>query len=323
MRVITSVKLQEKYPGQNVSALLEQLSPTVDILPQSDYTSVKAHCDTVNEEILIVGNDDVISFWNVSNPAVDSDPIVYSDNPYACTQDASFLLPNKVIARIPDEMNGPSWDYLQTVVTNQVKWQKAKSQNTNWFSLVASVWAGVGNYLDNEFAMGAQFVSPPATINQWNDSIINKQYAYANTHGTKTTPFLYSQNGNTFPIIMKPVQGFFGGTLAWFDACYGAYTIGRNKTQSIPMMALYSNAVACCGSTTIAYGPSNAPPAGIDLLMEKFFKRIQNHEPIGSAFLNAKKDFSAELMQREGGLDGSSRKTLLQTVLYGNPLITN
>jgi hypothetical protein len=170
--------------------------------------------------------------------------------------------------------------------------------------------------------MQSQYVSPPSIKGTVNEQILSKQYSYINSHGTKSNGNLYGQLGNTFPVLMSPTQGYFGNTLAWFDACYGFYTVGRDRTQSIPMMALYSNAVAIIGSTCVAYGPSSPPLQAADLLMEKFFKRALNHEPLGSALMNAKKDFASATIEMEGGLSGSERKTLLQFCLAGNPLIT-
>ena len=322
MQIITSQKLIQKYPGQDVNGLLNKFGGKVDILPSGDYNSVKAFCDTINEEILIIGNDDVISFGQVQNPATDPDNVVYTDNCYACTQDSSFLLPNKIIARIPDEMNAPTWDYLQTVINNQIKWQSTKGTNQGWLNVVASVWKGISDYFNSEFNMQNQYVSPPSTNATWNPSLINKKYAYLNTHGAQTTPFLYGQQGSSYPIVMNPTQGYFSQTVAWFDACYGGWTINRVKEQSIPMMALYSNAVATFNSTSVAYGPSLPPAEGIDGLFEATIKRIINGEAFGSALMNGKKDFAALMMQRNGGLDGANRKTLLETHIYGNPLIT-
>jgi hypothetical protein len=269
----------------------------------------------------MIGNDDVIPFAQLNNPAQDNDQVVWSDAPYACTKDHTYLIPDKIIARIPDEMVNPSWDYLETVLKNQIAWTQNKSKNTGWFHLAAFVWTSIATYMHNEFNMDELNISPNMTYRNLTASNINKKLSYINLHGTNVNGNFYNQQGSTFDIALIPQQGNFTGNLVFTEACYGGYVIGRNKEMSIPMMGLYSNAIGFICSSTVAYGPSGPPAQSADLLAECFFKRILSGESLGQALLDAKTDFATQTMKQFGSMNGAARKTLLQFHLYGIPTI--
>ena len=76
MQVLTSQNLFKKYPGHEdeLKVLLNQLG-TLTVLPITDYMSTKEFCNNVTDTdgTLIIGNDDVIPFAQLNNPANDSD----------------------------------------------------------------------------------------------------------------------------------------------------------------------------------------------------------------------------------------------------------
>src|ERR1700733_10151032 len=216
MRVIATQNLINKYPGNDVKGLLSKLSPNVDILPSNDYITIKQHCDTIiNEEILLIGNHDTLQFASVPNPTQDPDQSVLSDAPYACTQDNSYLIPNKVIARLPDEYTGGGFDFLETVINNQVQYMTVKGSNQGWFNVAASVWSGIAQYMQQTLHMNVgPLPAPPTTVSSISVGQTQVKYAYANTHGAQGTPYFYGQSGNTFPIVMEPTAGNFKGCIA-------------------------------------------------------------------------------------------------------------
>ena len=323
MTIVTSQKLFDKYPGHQdeIMAMLKAISPNVDVLPMADYMCTKMHCDKIENGILIVGGPDVVPFASVANPATDPDDVVLTDSPYACTIDSTYLMPNKVIARLPDEQLNPTFDYLKTMLTSQAGFATVKSTNAGWFAIVAQVWKGIADYMNGNFQMNNENVAPPTNPSTLAPNETIKKHAYVNLHGAQTTPYFYGQLNNTYPIAMEPVQGNFKGSVGFFEACYGGYITGRNKEMSIPMMALYSGAVGIVCSTMVAYGPSAPPAAAADFLAEMFYNRIQAGECMGDALLHAKQDFATNLIKRDGSLNGSNRKTLLEFHLYGNPAI--
>jgi len=322
MHIVTSQNLFTKYPGNDteIMSLLQALTPNVDVLPLVDYMSTKIHCDMIEDSILLVGGPDVIPFASVANPATDSDDIVLSDRPYACTKDPTYLVADKVIARIPDEQLNPSYDYLKVMLQNQIGWMNTKSTNVGWFQLVASVWKDIGDFMNTTFTMNNQNVAPPAGPGTISIEATKTKFAYLNLHGAQSTKFYYGQSGETYPIALQPVENNFNECLVFTEACYGGYIIGRNKESSIPMMALYSNAIGVISSTCIAYGPQSPPLQASDLLAKCFYNRVlAGNTTLGQALFNGKEDFARETILTYGSLNGSARKTLLEFHLYGCP----
>lgn len=322
MQVLTSQNLFNKYPGheEELRNLLNQLG-SVTVLPMVDYMATKEFCNNVTDSdgVLIIGNNDVIPYSQLPNPANDADAVVWSDAPYACTKDSTYLVPDKIVARIPDETQAPTWEYIFTVLNNQIAWAKNKTTEQGWFHIVAQVWQAIGQYMHDTFKMDELNISPPVTYQTLQINQYNKKLSYINLHGTSSNGNFYNQSGNTFAVALTPQQGNFAGNLVFCEACYGGYTIGRNKSSSMVMMALDSNALGFVASTTVAYGPAAPPSQSADLLAECFFTRVLSGEKIGLAFLNAKIDFSTRTIQQFGSMNGAARKTLLQFHLFGNP----
>lgn len=325
MRVVTTTALLSKYnlSHDDALALLRNLSTDVDILDRTDYASVKAHCDTVQDEILLVGGHDVVPFAILPNPCNDPDQFVYSDAPYACTQDPLFYIPDKVVGRLPDEALDAKIDFIQTVVAAQKAHQLTKVGTSAWFNIVASVWKPIADFMLQTFQMQSVNVAPPTSPQTLVDNqVVGKKYHYINLHGAQGTPYYYGQGPAGYPIALEPKPGYFKDGIVFTEACYGGYIMNRHRLTSIPLQALLSGAVGVVCSTAVAYGPASPPPDGADMLSMCFYKRLLAGEPLGQAFLNAKKDFSTNIIQRDGNLQPSNKKTLLEFNLYGSPNIT-
>lgn len=322
MHIVTSHVLVDRY-GESVVDLLKQLSPDVTVLPSNDFVTVKAHCDTVSDEILIVGGPSVIPFGVVANPVQDPDSSVLTDNPYGCTTDPTFLIPNKIVTRLPDEDLQFGEDFLPTVINHQLGYLKTKSTKTGWLSYAAQAWASIAMWMESMFAMGDNNLCPPTTsATITTQELQEKKLAYINLHGTQSAGSYYGQSGTQYPEALHVVNGMFNGCMVVTEACYGGYISNRNKETSIPLMALYSGAVAVLASTSVAYGPAQAPPDSADLLSYTFYKRILAGQPFGQAVLGAKQDFAAQCIQAHGSIQPSNKKTLLQFVPYGLPIMT-
>jgi hypothetical protein len=321
MKIITSQKLIQKY-NQGVLDSLNKFNCPVDVLPDNSYAAVKAHCDSINDDIVIFGGNDIIPFGVSINPASDNDGSVETDNLYAATNDPTGIIPNKVVTRIPDEQMGAGVDYVEKVIENQLKWQTNLSPNKGWLNITANAWKGISDYMVEKFNMGDQNISPPVQNNGLpQEEFLTKLYGYINLHGGKSVPNYYGQQGGNYPIALMPQQSYYNGSLIFGEACYGAYIDNRNRNTSIPLMALYSGVLAWVGSTTTAYGPANPPAACADLLCECFYEFILQGQTFGQAFLNAKNEFAKRTIQRQGSLDPEAKKTLLQFVAYGMPNI--
>jgi len=320
MHIVTSQKLIDKY-GPSVIDIVKQLSPNVDVLPTNDYASVKAHCDTINDSILLFGGNDIIPHQIVLCPSAGPDTSIATDNGYACTQDLSGLVPDKIVTRLPDEQINGKIDFIQSMVNTQVQLMQNTIPNNGFFNIVASVWNGISTYVNTTFNMNNENISPPITsATLSNTEYANKKYAFINLHGAMFNPGnFYGQFMSSYPIAIQPTPGMFNGTLVFSEACYGAYLEGRDRTTSIALANLCTGCVGFVGSSRVAYGSSNAPGACADILGIKFLTRILNHESIGSAFLNAKKDYIADTIRTQGMLDPEAKTTILEFLCYGLP----
>jgi hypothetical protein len=322
MKIVTSQVLINKY-GTSVLDMVKRLGNDIEILPTNDCHDAKKYIDTINDEILIFGGPDIIDFFTLMNPANDPDDTIFSDAPYACTKDLSNLVPDKIVSRLPDEQANATIDYIDKMTNNQSKFLVAKSTGIGWFNIVASVWKGISDFMASTFHMENQHVVPPITFdNLPNTDVLGRKFAYINLHGAKQSAFYFGQQGGIYPVALKPRPGDFNNTLIFTEACYGGYLANRDKTMSIPLMALYSGSIGVVCSTEVAYGPPTAPARCADLLALKFYNHIAANEPVGLAFKNAKIDFATTTIQAEGMLDAESKKTLLSFNLYGTPTIT-
>lgn len=76
--------------------------------------------------VFIIGGPQIIPFWKLPNPTFDSDQEVWSDNPYG-TRDQTYLLPERVVGRLPDS-SGPNTaanlDFFLTILSNLVNRQR-------------------------------------------------------------------------------------------------------------------------------------------------------------------------------------------------------
>lgn len=324
MRIITSQKLFDKYKGneEELKALLLQISPNLDILPVCDYLTTKQHCDSINDDILIIGNHDVIPFATCPNPASDLDAQVYSDNPYL-TDDNSYLTVKKVGTRIPDEMLNPTFDYIKKVLQNQIYFLNNKTTNIGWFNITAQAWNQLSGFLVNKYGMGALQTAPNVGPDLYKVEDTHKKIAYINCHGGENVPNFYGQNGNNYPISVTIRDEQFKNAIVAAECCYGANVINKNKTNSICLNALYSGSVSFFGSTNVAYGAADVSNSlsCADYLISLFFDEIIAGTPIGLAIKNAKIKYMTNLMHYKGNLSGAERKTLLQFHVYGLPNI--
>jgi len=325
MRVITSQKLFDKYPGHEAELhdLLGQLAGgvgNVDILPIVDYVATKQKCDSItNDSICLVGNCDVIPMPELNNPTEDDDPVVPADQVYFCSNDSLYYIPNKIGSRIPDEQLNPTWDYISTVLKNQIAWKNNKTKNQNWFSIVAKVWNGTGQLMHDLFKMDELNISPTITYQNLKIIDINKKIAYINLHGGNNIPGFYNQQGSDYSVALIPQKDIFNGCFVSSLACYGAQIANRNMSTSICLSAMYNDCVAFLGSTNTAYGGSNAPLVCGDLLSKFVFENLLSGQTVGQALMNGKIQFATDTIKQFGSMNGPAKKTLLSFVLYGNP----
>ncbi len=100
-----------------------------------------------------------------------------------------------------------------------------------------------------------------------------------------------------------------------------ANIINKSVDEAISLKFLEKKAACFVGSTKIAYGPSSPPSTDADLIVLKFYEHIKKGLTFGEAFLRAKQDFAVETIRTNGYLDETGKKTLLEYVMFADPLL--
>lgn len=292
-------------------------------IEKNDFISVQCEFKKINEllqeferfgdHFILVGGDDLIPFGRVKNPCMDGDEKVLTDNIYSST-DKDILLPERIISRIPD---GSDLGFLHYIIENLGNPFNGKKP----FGYTAKVWTNASKEVFSVINGKEILISPPYDHNSIK---INRdsRYFYFNLHGSDQTPFWYGQEGNRYPIALKPenLKDVEDGISA-SEACYGAYIINKRVEDAISLTLLSKGIKAFVGSTTIAYGPSKPPSTEADLIVKLFFEEFLNGKTAGESFYLAKHKFFKKMIKTQGFLDEDDQKTLLQFVLYGDPTI--
>jgi hypothetical protein len=339
-------RLQEALANKGTSSALITVDeppppslPSYSPDPEGTPEGVKAIIDTLDAGFgeegsddrywLIVGGDEIIPFYRLPNPMQDSDKVVFTDNPYASSDD-EFLLPERSVGRLPGAQ-GPDPEPLISLLEWACRFHLEESKRRGSFGVTASIWKEASEVLFGELPDPRNLqVSPPVEYSTFDPNwLIHPRYLYFNVHGLSTSPNWYGQRAPSdpdhlplFPIAITPDQiGDLRGCCIYTEACYGAYIFDKDPSTSIALRCLAQGATALVGSTTVAYGPMRPPSSEADLLGIEFLTRILQAKPVGMAFKEAKVAFARIMYERQGYLDEDDSKTLLQFLLYGDPSV--
>lgn len=293
----------------------------------TDAPAIKALLDQLDGKVdadnyLIVGGHDIVPFHVLENPCGDDgDTVVYSDNPYA-SRDADVLIPERALTRLPDDAakDGTFFLGLLDHVAHQ-----AQGTGVRNFGLSAKVWKGASNRVFDEIESDDDVrLSPPIVSREISDAWIDYDaYYYFNLHGSEETANWYGQEGMQYPVAFIPdnlSNVSVVNAVVCCEACYGANILGKRGNEALSLTFLDKKAACFVGSTKIAYGPSEPPCTDADLIVIKFFARVKEGLPFGEAFLRAKADFARESIAMHGYLDKTEEKTLLEFVIFADPL---
>ncbi|MGC8958314.1 MAG: tetratricopeptide repeat protein [Chloroflexia bacterium] len=301
----------------------------------------------------LIGGDDLLPFARLENPAQDMDEVVLSDNLYA-SRDPTYLIPERATGRFPDGGEG-SERMLVALLNRAAAWRRGerpseapsgclgmffswlpflgpfpKSSNPQRrFGLSAQVWAQASQAVFGLLPGGEPlYLCPPTRVLP--SFLAGVPLAYFNLHGSAESPNWYGQRdlslsaeGPLMPVAFTPEQvpaGQIEGQVVFSEACYGAYILGKTPASSLALRFLSEGALGFVGSTMVSYGVSVPPLADADLLGQFFWQHVLAGESLGEALLQAKVDLTREMYTRQGYLDGDDMKTLLEFVLYGDPL---
>ncbi len=301
----------------------------------------------------LIGGDDLLPFARLENPSQDIDEVVLSDNPYA-SRDPTYLIPERATGRFPDG-GGSSEGLLVALLERAAAWRRGERPSAapagclgmffSWlpflvplpknssphrrFGLSAQVWARASQEVFHLLPGNEPlYLCPPDRVQP--SFLAGVPLAYFNLHGSAESPNWYGQRdlsisteGPLMPVALTPEQvptGQVEGMVVFTEACYGAYIPGKTPSSSLSLRFLAEGAIGFVGSTVISYGVSAPPLADADLLGYFFWQHVLAGENLGKALLQAKVDLTREMYARQGYLDGDDMKTLLEFVLYGDPL---
>ncbi|PWH16874.1 MAG: hypothetical protein DDG59_08720, partial [Anaerolineae bacterium] len=158
---------------------------------------------------------------------------------------------------------------------------------------------------------------------------------YFNLHGLCDAPEWFGQSDPTegdsnlvasgdHPVALQPGDILLNPEanleIIFSEACFGAYTLEKDATNSIALAFLKKGCRAFVGSTSTSYGSNGTPLIAADFLAYEFWKNLRQGLPVGECLRQAKLSMAKELSKTYGYLDGEDQKTLTSFVLYGDPL---
>jgi len=300
--------------------------------------------------VLLVGNEHVIPSCRIENPAMDSDSTYPSDAPYGVADDAAggdaYLIADRGVGRLPlgggsGEGAGGGAGGGKGVGSNSGKAAgkaggslvahlegllRAPDQTSGQpFGLGAAVWRDQAARVYGLVSDRPLRTSPPLALESFDPAWLGaRTVLYFNVHGSKDERYWYGQEGLSYPRVLSPevVAGANpGGSLVVCEACYGGLVEGKSPAASIALQFLAGGCRAFVGSSAIAYGSPDERLTEADLLVYYFLKRVTAGERYGDAFRECKTDFAAEMLRRQGYLDGDDKKTLTEFNLFGDPTL--
>jgi len=301
--------------------------------------------------LLLVGGDRILPFHRLPNPVDDDDDYVFSDNPYATT-DENYFAPQWAVGRLPC---GDSADLIMHQLKKMIDDHSIAVQNVGilmririWLYLrlerflrrkprslgyTASIWrkASLAVYK----AIGeprSLLTSPPAQATQLAPIVTHPfHFSYFNLHGLEDAPEWFGQRdplmdsgtGPDFPVAFRPEDVVNSGRapkVIYSEACYGANIEGKSIESALCLKFLDAGSRAFVGSTKVSYGSVTTPLIAADLLGHLFWNQVNKNVPAGEALRRSKLLLAAEMHRRQGYLDGEDQKTLISFVLFGDPL---
>ena len=202
------------------------------------------------------------------------------------------------------------------------------------FGYSANVWRGASAAVYNLIGDPRELLTcPPLDADALPiEGLAPSRLSYFNLHGIEDGPEWYGQRSATdpsslpeYPVALRPADVTNSGRAPSFvfsEACYGANILNKHTEDALCLKFLDSGTRAMVASTKIAYGSVATPLIGADLLGKCFWQNINLGLPAGEALQRAKLQMAQEMQQRQGFLDGEDQKTLIEFVLYGDPLAT-
>lgn len=301
--------------------------------------------------LLLVGGDRIVPFHTLPNPTDDDDEVVPSDNPYAST-DENYFAPEWPVGRLPSD-NDP--DLLVHLLRAAIDDHRSALRPVGpverlrfWLAsrlaglfarrylalgYSASIWRKASLAVFRAIGdPAAVLTSPPVESRTLPPQVTRPlRLSYFNLHGLEDAPEWFGHrdpledptSSIDYPVALRPQDIANSGRaprVVFSEACYGANIAGKTAETALCLKFLASGSRVVVGSTKISYGALTPPLIGADLLGRLFWENLTHRYPAGEALRRAKLSLAAEMVRRQGYLDGEDQKTLISFVLYGDPL---
>ncbi len=290
--------------------------------------------------LVLFGGHDVVPMFEVPNPTdlwkQDDDQTVLTDNPYASSKPFSsdqkaYLVPERVIGRIPDMLGDPDpgWfvDYLKTAS----KWKsKAANVYKRPYAICTAEAKDAGmDCIQQAFANRTLplFSCPPTSdISSPALDRLSQRLHMIKCHGNPDDPAFwgYRLTNEDKPAItsatLKP--RLKPATVVATMCCYGAQIFSPKDADTWPLASTYlrKGALGFVGSTKKAWVGLD-DMSGADWIVSDYLRRVLEGASIGRAFLESKQDNPGYHYTRGQVVGVQEEKTLIEYVLLGDPSI--
>ena len=305
--------------------------------------------------ILIIGGDDIVPFFHLPNPADDDDSFVLSDSPYAIASGGSVYAPEIPVGRLPDGAgDNPNLLLRQIDTLFEVRRKPLVTDSgpriiqaglaalgafglgnagSLAFGCSAAAWETVAGVAFEPIAPASHVrASPPTTADVFNPQLLaGRRFLYFSLHGVQESAVWYGQgfdeqsdDGAIFPLALTPDQlseVYLGAPVIFAQVSFAGHILAKSASNSFALRFLNEGAASFVGPTGLCYGRTEPPLAGADLLSHFFWKNLRDGDRVGVALQRAKRQYVRDVLESQGYLDGDDQKTLLQFVLYGDPLM--
>jgi hypothetical protein len=340
--VLSQPLLANRYgaPAASVTAALEKLPGTqVVVSGRSDAAGIRRDLQATlrgapDAAVLLIGGAATMPFFEIPLvPRLDDDTLVPTDNPYgvagAGTVATEVALPERPVGRIPDHPDDTAASFAERIAA---LCRPARAAPGAVYLLSAKVWEetsrSMAARLEPEPKVDLAPPRAPADFESPKFVDADARRFLFNLHGSDRDPRWFGQDGNRYPPALDPgavaslgAARRLAGALVLSQACYGAFLLMpgglRRVGQACCLRFLERGAAGFVGSTTIAYGGATGQLVCSDVLAVEFLRAASAGAPLGAALQRARQILASAVRSPPAG---SELKTLLQFVLYGDPL---
>jgi hypothetical protein len=314
--------------------------------------------------LVLFGGDDIVPMFVVANPfdpRGDSHSLpprqrekVPTDNPYASSlpfrskRRSSYLVPDRVIGRIPDRVGDADPAWLVRYLRSAAKWEpKSVDSYMKTYAICSYRASGAAEKCMKYIARrDSKLLLSPPTKDNWRSAHrrLSARLHMIKCHGQAGDPKMYGEKSNDFPYAIKTetLRTYLKpATVVGTMCCYGAQIFSpaqavdatskavakalrvKPKRGGWPLASTYlrDGALGFIGPTVTAYS-GDSEMMWADWIVAAYLNGVLGGASIGRAFLESKQDYLRWLNQQGQAPGVEEELTLIEYVLLGDPSIT-